>query len=87
MSVTNQQMFHPLTQLGGGTYAQDPYTPTAISDAFNNAMYAAMNNPAGSYLQYDYYFDTSTWTTPGTFLQIASLINPESGYYGSDWNP
>ena len=71
-------------QLGGGTYDQDPYTPTAISDAFNAAMYAAVNNPTTSYLSYDYYIDTSAWTAAGTYFQIGAFINPESGFYGQD---
>jgi hypothetical protein len=70
-------------QLGGGTYAQDPYTPIAISDAFNNAMYAALNNPSSYNLSFDWYVDTSTYvgSTPPTFVQLGAVINPESGFY------
>jgi hypothetical protein len=70
-------------QLGGGTYAQDPYTPIAISDAFNAAMYAAVNNPASYNLSFDWYVNTGNYvgSTPPTFVQLGALINPESGYY------
>jgi hypothetical protein len=59
----------------------------APASTFNSAMYAALNNPAGYDLSYDYYIDTSTFTTAGTYLQLASYINTGSGYYGSTGTP
>jgi len=54
---------------------------------FNAAMYAAINNPAGYNLSYNYYIDTSTFTTSGTYLQLASYVNTGSGFYGSTGTP
>lgn len=71
------------SQLGGGTYDEDPYN--TLTPAFNNAMYAALNNPAGYDLTYDYSINTATFTTSGTYLQIGSFVNPESSYYAQDF--
>jgi hypothetical protein len=48
----------------------------APASTFNAAMLAAINNPVGYDLSYNYYIDTSTFTTPGTYLQLASYVNP-----------
>lgn len=53
--------------------------------AFDSALGAAARNPTGSYVQYTYYIDTSTFTTPGTYLQIGTYFNGGSGYYAQDW--
>ncbi len=59
----------------------------APAASFNAAMFAAINNPAGYNLTYNYYINTATFTTPGTYLQLASLINTGGGYYGSTGTP
>jgi hypothetical protein len=59
----------------------------APASTFNAAMLAALNNPAGYDLSYNYYIDTSTFTTPGTYLQLASYVNTGSGFYGSTGTP
>jgi hypothetical protein len=59
----------------------------APASTFNSAMLAALENPAGYELTYDYYIDTSTFTTPGTYLQLASYVNTGSGYYASTGTP
>jgi len=59
----------------------------APASTFNSAMYAAINNPGSSYLQYNYYIDTSTFATPGTYLQLSSYVNMGSGYYDQTGTP
>ena len=61
----------------------NPGTPAG----FNAAMLAALENPAGYELTYNYYFDTSSFQTPGTYLQLASYVNAGSGFYGSTGTP
>jgi hypothetical protein len=73
--------------LGGyqvGNVASD--SPGVLA-GFNAAMAAALNDPAGYQLTYNYYIDTSTFTTPGTYLQLASYVNTGSGFYGSTGTP
>jgi hypothetical protein len=57
-------------------------TPAAT---FNSAYFAALNNPAGYDLSYNYYIDTSTFTTSGTYLQVGAFVNPGSGYYNQEY--
>ena len=59
----------------------------APASTFNSAFLAALENPANYEITYNYYIDTSTFTTPGTYLQVASYINTGSGYYGSTGTP
>jgi hypothetical protein len=59
----------------------------APASTFNSAMFAAINNPAGYDLSYNYYINTATFTTPGTYLQLASYINTGLSYYGSTGTP
>ena len=84
----------PLVNIGGQNYISVPLsgsyqvanvnsgtvsgTPAA---SFNTAFQAALENPAGYQLTYNYYIDTSTFTSPGTYLQMGSYINTGSGYY------
>ena len=51
------------------------------ASTFNAAMSAALNNPSAYDLNFNYYIDTSTFTTPGTFLQVGLYVNPGSGFY------
>ncbi|MGA9780226.1 MAG: PEP-CTERM sorting domain-containing protein [Verrucomicrobiia bacterium] len=59
----------------------------APAASFNAAMLAALENPAGYELTYDYYIDTSTFQTSGTYLQLGSYVNTGSGFYGSTGTP
>jgi len=59
----------------------------APASTFNAAMLAALNNPVGYDLSYNYYINTATFTTPGTYLQLASYVNLGSGYNGSTGTP
>ena len=63
-------------------------TPAAT---FNAAMLAALENPAGYQLTYNYYINTASFTggtnPAGTYLQLASYVNTGSGFYGSTGTP
>jgi hypothetical protein len=59
-------------------------TPAAT---FTATMSAAFANPAAYQLDYDWYVDTSTPITPGSFLQLGSYINAGSGFYGQTGTP
>jgi hypothetical protein len=52
---------------------------------FNAAMGAALNNPSGYDLSYNWYVDTSTFTTNTTFLQLGTYVNAGSGYYSQNY--
>jgi len=57
------------------------------NDAFLAAMNAAVSNPSGYVISYDWYIDTSL--SPGNygnFLQIGTYINAGSGAYTQDFN-
>jgi hypothetical protein len=57
------------------------------SDAFLTAINAAVANPSGYVISYDWYIDTSL--SPGnygTFLQIGSYLNSGGGAYTQDFN-
>jgi hypothetical protein len=75
--------------IGGYQVANVNSTTVSGSPAatFNAAMLAALNNPAGYNLSYNYYIDTSTFTNPGTYLQLASYVNTGSSFYGSTGTP
>ena len=56
------------------------------SNPFLAAMNAAVLNPSGYTLSYDWVIDTSTWGAgAGTFFQIGSYINAGSGAYQQDF--
>jgi PEP-CTERM motif len=57
------------------------------ASTFNSAFLAALEHPANYEITYNYYIDTSTFTTPGTYIQLATYINTGSGYYGSTGTP
>jgi hypothetical protein len=57
------------------------------ASTFGPAMLAALEHPAGYELTYNYYINTSTFTSPGTYLQLASYVNAGSGFYGSTGTP
>jgi hypothetical protein len=59
----------------------------APASTFNSAFFAALNNPSGYNLSYNYYINTASFTTSGTYLQLASYVNTGSGFYGSTGTP
>ncbi len=73
--------------IGGYQVGNVASDSAGVPAGFNAAMAAALNDPAGYQLTYDYYIDTSTFTTPGTYLQLASFINTGSSFYGSTGTP
>jgi hypothetical protein len=73
--------------IGGYQVANVASDSSGVLSGFNAAMAAALNNPVGYNLTYSYYIDTATFTTPGTYLQLASFVNAGSGFYGSTGTP
>jgi hypothetical protein len=59
----------------------------ALQAGFNAAMNAAFHNPAAYQLTYNYYIDTSSFTTPGGYLQLGSFANTGTGTYGQTGTP
>ncbi|MEI9864726.1 MAG: PEP-CTERM sorting domain-containing protein [Limisphaerales bacterium] len=59
----------------------------APASSFNSTLLAALQNPANYQVTYNYYINTSTFTTPGTYLQLSSFVNAGSGFYGSPGTP
>jgi hypothetical protein len=57
------------------------------SSAFFQAMAAAMANPSGYTLSYNYLVDTSTFTGagPNSFLQLGAFVNGGDGSYSQDF--
>jgi hypothetical protein len=72
---------YQVANVNSGTVSGTP------ASTFNSAFYAAINNPSGYDLSYNYYINTATFTTPGTYLQLASYINTGGGFYGSTGTP
>jgi len=92
----------PLVNIGGQNYISVPLSGSyqvanvnsgslggnaPLDASFNAAFQAALENPAGYELTYNYYIDTSTFTTSGTYLQLGSYINTGSGYYKQTGTP
>ena len=73
--------------IGGYQVGNVASDSSGVLAGFNAAMAAAFNDPTGYQLTYNYYIATSTFTTPGTFLQVASFVNTGSGFYGSTGTP
>ncbi len=57
------------------------------ASTFNSTLLAALLNPAGYQVTYNYYINTAAFTTPGTYLQLSSYVNAGSGFYGSPGTP
>jgi hypothetical protein len=59
------------------------------ASGFYQAMQAALNNPSGYDLSYDYYIDTASFTqggtTAGNFYQLGTYVNVGSGAYAQDF--
>jgi hypothetical protein len=72
---------YQVANVNSGTVSGTP------ASTFNSAFLAALENPAGYDLTYDYYINTATFATPGTYLQLASYVNTGSGFYGSTGTP
>lgn len=53
---------------------------------FNAAMSAALNNPSGYDISYNYYLNTASISTNATFLQLGIFVNTGSGYYKQDYS-
>jgi hypothetical protein len=53
---------------------------------FNAAMSAALINPSGYNLSYNWYVNTAGLTTNSTFLQLGTFLNAGSGYYQQDYS-
>jgi hypothetical protein len=58
--------------------------PSALNTAFNAAMYAAINDPSGYDISYNYSFNSAS-LTGATFLQLGIYVNPGS-YYVQDYS-
>jgi PEP-CTERM motif len=52
---------------------------------FNAAMSAAISNPSGYNISYNYYLNTAT-ISGATFLQLGVFVNTGSGYYKQDYS-
>ena len=72
---------YQVANVNSGTVSGTP------ASSFNAAMLAALNNPLGYNLSYNYYINTSTFATPGSYLQLGSYVNTGSGFYGSPGTP
>jgi hypothetical protein len=57
------------------------------ASTFNSTLLAALENPANYEVTYNYYINTSTFTTSGTYLQLSSYVNTGGGFYGSPGTP
>lgn len=83
----------PIVDVGGSKRMQvlrsgdfqeaDQSTGNTSSDFFM-AMDAALNNPSGYVMSYDWYVDTSAGNQ-GTFLQLGTYINSGGGSYTQDF--
>jgi len=80
-----------VTTIGASNYIQVPIGGFQVANvatgdttsAFFKAIAAAMQNPSGFTLSYNWYVDTSKFTgaTVNSFLQVGSFVNAGSGYY------
>lgn len=57
------------------------------ASTFNSALLAALENPSGYEVTYNYYINTASFTTSGTYLQLSSYVNTGSGFYGGGATP
>lgn len=82
-----------IVNIGGSLRMQVPRTGAfqeadigSGSNPFLSAMDAAVLNPSGYTLSYDWYVDTSTFGAgAGTFFQLGSYINDGTGTYAQDF--
>jgi hypothetical protein len=84
-----------VSNIGGANYIYIPIGGFQVANVasgysgnlagFNAAMSAAMNNPAGYDISYNYYINTATFSTNSTYLQVGTFVNTGSGYYAQDY--
>lgn len=75
-------IFVPYTGFQSGNVASDS---AGVLPGFNAAMAAAIANPAGYDVSYNYYINTATFSG-ATFLQLGIFVNTGSGYYKQDYS-
>ncbi|MGA2685840.1 MAG: PEP-CTERM sorting domain-containing protein [Verrucomicrobiota bacterium] len=71
--------------LGGFQVGNDASDSSGNLSGFNAAMSAALNNPSGYDISYNYYFNTATFSG-ATFLQLGTFVNAGSGFYAQDYS-
>ncbi|HKW29519.1 MAG TPA: PEP-CTERM sorting domain-containing protein, partial [Verrucomicrobiae bacterium] len=90
-SVVNIGGINYVSIIMQGGYQSGSVNSSIVSGApaasFTAAMAAAFANPASYQLTYDWYVDTSSPITPGTYLQLGSYANAGSGFYGQTGTP
>jgi len=84
-----------VTNITGSNYIEVPIGGFQVanvstgdtSTAFFQAMAAAMANPSGYDLSYNWYVNTATFTgaSPTSFLQLGSFVNGGDGAYNQDF--
>jgi hypothetical protein len=84
-----------VSNIGGQNYIFVPYSgfqaanvasdSSGVLSGFNAAMSAAIGNPAGYDISYNYYINTATFSG-ATFLQLGIFVNTGSGYYKQDYS-
>jgi hypothetical protein len=84
-----------VSNFGGQNYVYMPFvgfqSGNDASDSvgnlagFNAAMAAAINNPSGYDISYNYYINTAN-ISGATFLQLGVYVNTGSGYYKQDYS-
>lgn len=72
---------YQVANVNSGTVSGTP------ASTFNSTLLAALENPSNYEVTYNYYINTATFTTPGTYLQLSSFVNAGSGFYGSPGTP
>jgi hypothetical protein len=75
-------IFEPV---GGFQVGNDASDSVGNLAGFNAAMSAAINNPAGYDISYNYYINTAAFTG-ATFLQLGIFVNTGTGYYAQDYS-
>lgn len=71
--------------IGGFQVANVASDSTGVPAGFDAAMAAALNNPSGYNLSYDYYVNTAG-ITGATYLQLGAFVNAGSGYYEQNYS-
>lgn len=69
-----------------GGYQVGNYATGNTGTAFYQAMQAAILNPAGYQLMYNYYINTANFSG-STYLQLSSYVNTGSGWYAQTGTP
>lgn len=75
-------IYIPYVGFQSGNVASDS---TGNLAGFNAAMSAALKNPSGYDISYNYYVNTATFSG-ATFLQLGVFLNTGSGYYQQDYS-